>query len=230
MTPRSARRPTATPDAANPVVHRLISVVMLFRRAGGRYCAGRGCSGMRPVVWSAGSGSATRIPAISRPSAASARSGPGQLLGGRRACRDPQHGRGRAHHVSHLRSLGIDDRDYDGQRSSWRPVDVAAARDGNCQMARSLRWRGRWHGACGSQHGCGVRVLLRADNEGRGNPQGCGEDRQLGADGEGSRIGGKRQDGERGTAPSLRLSTLKSAIPSWRRALRRRHASKSPGL
>ena len=40
---------------------------------------------------------------------------PGQLLGGRHACRDPEHRHGRAHRVGDLRSLGVDDGDDDGQ-------------------------------------------------------------------------------------------------------------------
>src|SRR5262249_6626028 len=48
--------------------HLLVTVPV--RRVGSRRCVGRDGAGRRPVVWSAESGSATRIPAISRPSPA----------------------------------------------------------------------------------------------------------------------------------------------------------------
>ena len=50
-----------------------ISVVVSVMRVGILRCLGRATCGIRPVVRSAGSGSATRIPAISRPSTAALR-------------------------------------------------------------------------------------------------------------------------------------------------------------
>src|SRR5262249_30650686 len=52
------------------VIHRLVPAYSPVIRVGILRCTGRDSSGTRPVVWSAGSGLATRVPEISRPSPA----------------------------------------------------------------------------------------------------------------------------------------------------------------
>ncbi len=64
---------------------------------------------------------------------------PGQLLGSRRAGRNPYHGCGRTHRAGHLRGLAIDDSDDHGQRGVEPLADVAAIGDSDMQMARSFR-------------------------------------------------------------------------------------------
>src|ERR1700761_4248613 len=57
-------------DRPVSVAQCLISIVVPVMRVGLLRCLGRATCGIRPVVRSAGSGSATRIPAMSRPSTA----------------------------------------------------------------------------------------------------------------------------------------------------------------
>ena len=118
----------------------------------------------------------------------------GQLVGSRRACRDSYHRRSGANRVGYLRAPAVDDRDDHGQHRVWLRLDVTIG-DEYPQVSRPFRRCGR-RGAGGSQRGRDRRVLLRADDEGSGDPLGGGKDRQLGTEGEGSRIGGKRQDSE----------------------------------
>ena len=163
-------------------------------RVGILRCPRRPSCGKRPVVASAESGSATSIPVTSRPLEAaftatraswSAVAAPAETPITAAVVRNP---------VGYLRAPAVDDRDDHGQHHVWLHLDVTIG-DEYPQVSRPFRRCGR-RGAGGSQRGRDRRVLLRADDEGSGDPLGGGKDRQLGTESEGSRIGGKRQDSE----------------------------------
>ena len=119
----------------------------------------------------------------------------GQLVGSRRTCRDSQQRRrSRANRIGYLWAPAVNDRDDDGQHRVWRHLHVTVGYE-QSQVSRLFRRRGR-RSARRSQRSRDRLVLLRADDEGSGDPLGGGEDRQLGTESEGSRIGGKRQDSE----------------------------------
>ena len=122
--------------------------------------------------------------------------GPGQLLGCRNTRRDSQQRRGGLHRVGQTRAPAVHDHDDDGKRGVRQQVGVIIG-DSGLQLARPFRGYGTRYGACGPQRGRRVRILLRAYDEDRRDSLGRGKRRKLGTEGEGSGIGGERQDRDR---------------------------------
>ena len=171
----------------------------------GLRCVHRPSCGRRPVVASAESGSATSIPLISRPpesaltatraswsavaapaetpsSVAAVRIVPG--ICGFRPSTTPTNTASEASRWTPASPSGL----------RYGPLQVSVG-DEYLQVPRPFRRGGRG-GARGSQRGCDRRVLL-GDDQGRGDSLSGGEDRQLGTEGEGSRVG------RRGTGPCM---------------------------
>ena len=176
------------------LAHLLISVIMPVTRGGVLRAARRSSCGKRPVVASFGSGSATSIPVISRSSETALMATRASWSAVAAPAETPSK-------VAVVRIVA----GTCGFRPLMTTTTTASVTSGGTstsssatmsrRCARPFRRCGR-RGAGGSQRGRDRRILLRADDQGGGDPLGGGKDRQLGTESEGSGVGGQRQDGE----------------------------------